>query len=137
MIILRFSRDHLDPNATKPSYQTQAGPDADPVYSVSVASSQEELLTGTSSPGVSVTIPGRLAASPDGAIAADMLWQLIPPATRDQIRNASDTVQLMIASGDRTIDLLPWELLPSLGKAPSGLSVSTGGCMVHISGGGS
>jgi CHAT domain-containing protein len=123
MIILRFSRDHLDPNATKPSYQTQAGPDADPVYSVSVASSQEELLTGTSSPGVSVTIPAGLAASPIGTASAEMLWQLIPPAVQAQISNAAQAVQLMIASGDRTIDLLPWELLPGLGKAPSGLSV--------------
>jgi hypothetical protein len=123
MIILRFSPDHLNPNATKPPYQPQAGPNVDPVYLVSVASSPEKLLTGTASPGVSVTIPARFAASPDGAIGADMLWQLIPPATQTQITNASEAVQLMITSGDRTIDLLPWELLPSLGKAPLGLSV--------------
>ena len=123
MIILQFSRDRLNPNSTAPSYKPDEGPDADQVYFVSVASSQEELLTGTPSPGGSVKIPARLAASPDGRVAVDILWQLIPPATQAQIANASEAVQLMIASGDRTIDLLPWELLPSLGKAPSGLSV--------------
>ena len=122
-IILRFSRQR-NPNAPVPSYGTDA-PQMDLVYAVAVAASQEELLAGTPPPAVSITIPASLAwPSPHAPVGAGALWQLIPPAVQAQISGAAEAVQLLIVSGDRTIDLLPWELLPGLGKAPAGLSVA-------------
>jgi len=123
MIILQFTRYRSNPNSSTPSYRPDVA-DIDPEYSVSVASSPRELLTGTPSSSGVVTIPDALAATPAGSVGPDMLWRLIPPATQAEIMGAPDPVQLIIVSGDRTIDLLPWELLSGLEKAPLGLSVA-------------
>jgi hypothetical protein len=121
-LILRFSRDRTDRGLATSSYEPDLTSSANQIYNVSVDFAQDERQTPPVS--VSVTIPRKPSAWPDGSDGAQLLWQLLPAQAQGLISTSPEAVQLFVESGDPTIDLLPWELLPGLGTAASGLSVA-------------
>lgn len=123
-MIVRFTREASLPNAKSSAISPEQVGSSDDAYLATWTTSDGEMSAVPMSQGDLITLPPWSIEHSSKGPDAPWLWQLLPLDARQAIMGATEPVELMVESGNLAVDLLPWELLPSLKPNATGLSVA-------------
>lgn len=123
-MIVRFTREDSLPNSKSSAVSPEQVGGSDEAYFAAWTTSDEEMSVIPMSQGDLITLPPWSSEHSSKGPDVNWLWGLLPLNARHAINGAIEPVQLMIESGSLAVDLLPWELLPSLNPNATGVSVA-------------